>query len=402
MKQVQFLRHLNQLKFSGQLMRTHSAGQRWNFYFSQGTIVYATGGIHPIRRWVRHLQTYCPTKASRKIWHADLEEVATSQCPFGWEYTLLSQWISRQEITIEQAINVIHSILVEILFDIIQAGEITDQIKPDPSLNSPIQGVKLERITANAQMRWQAWQEAKLVTYSPHRTPIIRQADLLQEHSSKEFYQTLNSLLNGQHTLLDLASKMRRGVAEIAASLLPFIQRGWIELIEVEDFVSPVQHHTAQPTIASPANKLIACIDDSFLVRHLMEKLITSAGYQYLGVEDAMRSIGILLARKPDLIFLDLIMPNTNGHEVCSQLRKLSCFRETPIIILTGSDGFANRLKSNFVGASDFLAKPLNAETVLAVIQKYLEQPTVEQPQPEQPPSTPFSAVLDHSINTLA
>jgi chemotaxis family two-component system response regulator PixG len=79
-----------------------------------------------------------------------------------------------------------------------------------------------------------------------------------------------------------------------------------------------------------------------------------------------------LLSRKPDLIFLDLVMPNTNGYEICSQLRKVSAFRITPIIILTGNDGIIDRVRAKIVGASDFLSKPVDAETVLAVTSKHL------------------------------
>jgi len=105
-----------------------------------------------------------------------------------------------------------------------------------------------------------------------------------------------------------------------------------------------------------------------------MEALLTSAGYEFLGVDSALRAISVLLARKPDLIFLDLVMPEANGYEVCEQLRKLSCFRNTPIVILTGSDGYSNRLRANFAKASGFLGKPLNAEAVLGEIRRHLEQ----------------------------
>jgi two-component system, chemotaxis family, response regulator PixG len=87
-----------------------------------------------------------------------------------------------------------------------------------------------------------------------------------------------------------------------------------------------------------------------------------------------MRAIAVLLARKPNLIFLDLVMPSTNGYEICSQLRKLSYFRDTPIVILTGHDGIVDRVRAKLVGASDFLSKPADAETVLSVIRKHLQE----------------------------
>jgi len=103
-----------------------------------------------------------------------------------------------------------------------------------------------------------------------------------------------------------------------------------------------------------------------------LEKILTTAGYQFLAVQDSLRAIATLLTRKPDLIFLDLVMPNTNGYEICGQLRKVSSFRNTPIIILTGNDGIIDRVRAKMVGASDFLSKPINAKTVLEVARQHL------------------------------
>jgi chemotaxis family two-component system response regulator PixG len=105
-----------------------------------------------------------------------------------------------------------------------------------------------------------------------------------------------------------------------------------------------------------------------------MEALLTASGYQFVGVEDGLRAFSILIARKPEVIFLDLVMPNTNGYEICAKLRKLAFFRNTPIVILTGNDGIVDRVRAKLVGASDFLSKPVEAETVLSVIHKHLEQ----------------------------
>lgn len=124
----------------------------------------------------------------------------------------------------------------------------------------------------------------------------------------------------------------------------------------------------------SKSGALIACIDDSLWVQKMLEKLLTSAGYQFIGVNDELRAVSILLKSKPDLIFLDLVMPKANGYEICEKLRKISRFRETPILILTGNDGYANRLRSNFAGASEFLTKPLDAQIVLKAIRKHLKQ----------------------------
>ncbi|MGA1622442.1 MAG: response regulator, partial [Synechocystis sp.] len=67
-------------------------------------------------------------------------------------------------------------------------------------------------------------------------------------------------------------------------------------------------------------------------------------------------------------------------YEICGQLRKLSIFKNTPIVILTGNDGIVDRVRAKMVGSSDFLSKPVNPDTVLQTIKKHLhEQVPAEQ-----------------------
>lgn len=381
MKHIRFLQNLGQLQFSGQLICSDLTGQKWIFYLSQGCILYATGGVHPVRRWRRNLATYCryiPTY--RLAWQSGLAQTDAAALVFGWEYALLDLWVSQQKISPDQASAVIRSTVTEVLFDLIPATDVTTQIYPN-QLVAPLQDlIEIEASIATAEQRWLTWKNARLGNYSPNQAPLIKQLEKFQRQSSAQFYQKLSRLLNGQHTLYDLSTEMQHDLVSIASSLRMYLELGWIDLIQIADLPAPVHRRSLPaspvPHVASapPQKALIACVDDSPLVRHIMEELLTSAGYQFVGIEDAVRAIGILLARKPDVIFLDLMMPHINGYELCEQLRKLSCFRQTPIVILTSNDGFANRLRSKIVNASDFLSKPLNAEAVLSVIDKFLAQ----------------------------
>jgi chemotaxis family two-component system response regulator PixG len=103
-----------------------------------------------------------------------------------------------------------------------------------------------------------------------------------------------------------------------------------------------------------------------------MESILQPQGYEVLSILNPLQGISILLERKPDLIFLDLVMPHTNGYELCAFLRKTTSFQETPIIILTGNDGVIDRVRAKLTGASEFLGKPPEAQTVLRTVKKYL------------------------------
>jgi len=169
---------------------------------------------------------------------------------------------------------------------------------------------------------------------------------------------------------------MNRDIGQVTLSLLPYVHLGIVEFISIPDLPTPISPpvSTTPASSTKPTGPLIACVDDSPMVCQTMESLLVAAGYQFVGVEDALRAFAILLTRKPDVIFLDLVMPNTNGYEICSRLRKLDGFRDTPIVILTGNDGIVDRVRAKLVGASDFLSKPIDAGKVLNVIHKYVDQ----------------------------
>jgi two-component system, chemotaxis family, response regulator PixG len=399
-KHTQSLRNLHRIRFSGQLVQMDSTGQRWIFYLSQGSIIYATGGNHLVRRWYRNLVTYFPkVPCYRLAWHIDLASLNALTFPVGWEYALVQLWLTQRKITDQQATKMIDSAVAEVVFDAAQAVDVTDQVIPDNSLSQQRSWTEVEKAIADAEALWKAWQDARLADYSPNWGLTLTKPEQLRANSSEPFYQTLANLLNGQHTLRDLAVKTQRNVVEVASSLLPFFRLGWVVSMTIPDLpgpffrqgvseipptpmapVTPIGRakpgQKRDPDLRSPSvtpqKSLIACVDDSPLVLQTLEKLLTSANYQFVGVDNPLQAIGVLLARKPDLIFLDLVMPKTNGYEICEQLRKTSGFRNTPIVILTSSSSAVNRIQSNLVGASDFLSKPLDTYAVLNIVHKYL------------------------------
>lgn len=366
---------LKQERFNGQLLVTNQAGKEWNFYLFLGRILYATGGTHSVRRWRRNLTTHC---SQLELQQLNLSAILSSSSPetfnLCWEYQLLYLWVEQQQITREQAAKTIGAIVAEVLFDVTQALQLTFQVKPE-NLSVP-QLVLLDpgQVITEVQQVWQAWQKAKIADRSPNRALKIKQPEQLQQQVSAAVYQNLTKLLDGQRSLRDLAVVMKRDALEVTCSLLPFIQSGLVEFIDIPDLAAPIAptSPSAPPPQAASGGRLVACVDDSPLVCQSMEKILTAAGYQFLAVQDSLRAIATLLSRKPDLIFLDLVMPNTNGYEICGQLRKVSAFRNTPIIILTGNDGIIDRVRAKMVGASDFLSKPVNAETVLEVARQHL------------------------------
>lgn len=373
-KQAGLFQTLKQPRFTGQLILTGPKGDQWTFYLYLGRIMYATGGNHPVRRWRRNLALYMnQIPFDLKSLQKDLENIPNKDLIHTcWEYQLLCLWVEQHKISREQVAKMIRAVITEIFFDVTQAVQITYQIKRDNNLSTQLVLIDADQVIVESWKLWQAWQSAKVADRSPNSAPVIKLPEQLQSRTSPKTYQVLSKLLDGQRTLRDLAITMRKNIVEVTRSLMPYVQAGLVELVDLSDLQAPlIQDFSTQDQNQSP---VIACIDDSPVICQTMEKIVTGAGYQFIGINDALRAIAVVLANKPDLIFLDLIMPNANGYEICGQLRKLNFFKNTPIVILTGNDGLIDRVRSKMVGATDFLTKPIDNDIVLETIRKYLKQ----------------------------
>ena len=373
--QVELFDTLKQLQFNGQLVLREPKGDCWNIYLHLGHVVFANGGPHPVKRWNRNLTNYLPELAADE--QSELFNIAPEDCNRCWQYQLLYSWVKQGKITRQQATKIIWSTIVEVMFDITQAGDIAYELQPGKSSAQGIVLIDGSRILAEVKREWSAWQKAQATGYGLNLAPIIKKPEQLQQSTSATVFEMLKQLLNGQQTLRDLAAENKRETLSFTRSLLPYLQSGLVELINIPDLPEPVLGSAAEISVQSP---LIACVDDSPLICNSLEKFMTAKGYRFVGINDSLRAFSVLLALKPDLIFLDLMMPNLNGYELCDKLRRISVFRNTPIIILTGNDGVIDRVKTKLVGASDFLSKAnVDKKTVNKTMQKHLRHCTLSQ-----------------------
>ncbi|MFO0823883.1 MAG: response regulator, partial [Gemmataceae bacterium] len=122
-----------------------------------------------------------------------------------------------------------------------------------------------------------------------------------------------------------------------------------------------------------PARKhIVLVVDDSRTIRKLVSMTMLGAGFQVVEAEDgetalaSIRDIGI-----PDLILLDVAMPGMDGYEVCRAIRSNPDTKKVPIIMLTGKDGFFDKIRGRLAGTNVYLSKPLQPEALLQAVQKY-------------------------------
>ena len=358
------------LQYSGKLDITSSKQRKWTFYYRLGRIVWATGGTHTFRRWRRHMAQHCPEIDVEQM-QLRSEEISVDY----WDYRLLEILHEKQKIKREQINAIVESTITELLFDLAQQANfasISCDRHQEVILEAPMSFTSADVSLKQMQEVWNTWSEVGLANFSPDFAPVLRRPELLQQQVSPSVYKNFVILMNGKYTLRDLAVKMKQSLLPVTRSLLPYILKGIIELVEVPDLPLRSEIKKKTTTKSIPTGPLIACVDDSPQVCHMLEGIITQNGLRFIKIQDAVQALPILIEHKPDLIFLDLVMPVASGYEICTQLRRISIFANTPVIILTGSDGLLDRVRAKVAGSTDFITKPVAVDKVMGMVRKYL------------------------------
>lgn len=112
----------------------------------------------------------------------------------------------------------------------------------------------------------------------------------------------------------------------------------------------------------------VLAVDDEPQVLQLVKRILTAEGHNVDLALDANAAMEILKARPPDVIVLDIIMPETNGVELCRTIREHSELAHVPILFLTGAGGIESKIDGFESGADDYVVKPFEPrELVLRI-----------------------------------
>ena len=119
----------------------------------------------------------------------------------------------------------------------------------------------------------------------------------------------------------------------------------------------------------------ILVVDDQLIMRRLIENFLSAAGFTELSfAEDGEQGLSMARERKPDVIVLDINMPNMDGFQVCRELRADPATASIPVIVQTALDSMDDRAQAFAAGATDLVSKPINAPELVARTRLHLEK----------------------------
>ena len=141
--------------------------------------------------------------------------------------------------------------------------------------------------------------------------------------------------------------------------------------VNIADLIATVKHYCGGAESMNDHGARILVVDDVAPNVHLLEAVLEAHGYDVVTATDGHMALELVVSAKPDLVLLDVIMPQPDGYAVCRRLRAQEETAMLPVIMLTASEG-SEKTKAIAAGADDFIPKPFNRDELLTRIRSLL------------------------------
>jgi twitching motility two-component system response regulator PilG len=144
------------------------------------------------------------------------------------------------------------------------------------------------------------------------------------------------------------------------------------ETSEIEKIVAP--EADGEDAVADTGGFRVMVIDDSKTIRRTAETLLRKEGFDVVTAMDGFEALSKIADYKPDLIFLDIMMPRLDGYQTCALIKHHRVFRQTPVVMLSSKDGLFDRARGRVVGSDHYITKPFTREDLLDAIAQHGKQ----------------------------
>ena len=122
---------------------------------------------------------------------------------------------------------------------------------------------------------------------------------------------------------------------------------------------------------SSPVHKKVLIVDDSPSEVRLMTGLLEKEGYWPVGLNDPRRVEEAITNDRPNVILLDVVMPDRNGFQVCRDLKGNADFSRIPVIMVTSKDSASDKFWGQQQGADGYVTKPFTREELLRAVRRF-------------------------------
>ena len=128
---------------------------------------------------------------------------------------------------------------------------------------------------------------------------------------------------------------------------------------------------SAQANGAAASALKVMVIDDSKTIRKSAESLLTKEGCEVFTANDGFEALAKIAEHRPNVIFIDIMMPRLDGYQTCALIKNNRLFKATPVIMLSSKDSIFDKARGKIVGSEQYLTKPFTRDDLLGAIAEY-------------------------------
>jgi twitching motility two-component system response regulator PilG len=127
-----------------------------------------------------------------------------------------------------------------------------------------------------------------------------------------------------------------------------------------------------KPSSGSLDGLRVMVIDDSKTIRRTAETLLRREGAEVVTAVDGFEALAKIADQRPQIIFVDIMMPRLDGYQTCALIKNNQMLRNTPVIMLSSKDGLFDKARGRIVGSEQYVTKPFTREELLDAIRTHV------------------------------
>lgn len=327
--------------------------QGWRVHFSNGQIHYATA----LQCQHQRLQYLLPYLLP------NLQLPTASQDFPDSDYQFLCQCWQSQQISTQELRRTLTILTQEALTYLLAMPSAMMTLENTIGLDPILISVSLNPLIQSIRGSVQEWQATTAGAVLPTQEFQVHDGQRLMQHVLGEEIgpaqlapTTLAQLTAAPLCFYTAAQLFQLNLLGLMGRMQPLIELGIVSLVlpsgkdEIKD-----------------NRPLVACIDDSKTMRAIIRSILEPAGYRVMEIFKATEAIPQMMQARPNLILLDISMPEIDGYELCGTLKR-SSLKGIPVVMVTGREGVVDRVRARFAGATDYITKPFDPEHLTSLV----------------------------------
>ena len=116
----------------------------------------------------------------------------------------------------------------------------------------------------------------------------------------------------------------------------------------------------------------VMVIDDSKTIRMTAETILKKEGYEVFTATNGFEAMSVITDTRPDIIFVDIMMPRLDGYQTCKLIKNNSYFKNTPVVMLSSKDSLFDRARGRVAGSEQHINKPFTKSELIEAISRYV------------------------------